>query len=94
MYAARHGEIEHPLYDFQMRCSSDSLMCKKLDSDSNGCRCEKRGLGKTVCDLRKTSHIYILKILSRHIIRQEKMMKELDVKVIASLYHNFTAMMK
>ena len=55
-----------------VRCSSDSLMCKKLDSDLNGCRCEKRGLGKTVCDLRKTSHIYILKILSRHTIGQEK----------------------
>ena len=62
-----------------MRCSADSLMCKKSDcakSDLNGCRSEKRGLGKTVCDLRKTSHIYILKILSRHIIRQEGMMKE------------------
>ena len=46
--------------------------CKKWtlgDSDLNGCHSERSELGKTVCDLHKTSHINILKISSRHIIR-------------------------
>ena len=56
-----------------MRKSADFLIRVKNGlgrlADLNGCHSERRELGKTVCDLHKTSHINILKISSRHIIR-------------------------